>query len=296
MERLSLPEIQHRMFSVITNPLTRNQRMAGSLPTGENVDEISDSIIKASENLAGFERLEIYNRQYWFRLLDCLYDDFPGLRAIVGESRFYDLTTAYLNRYPSESRSLRDLGSRLEKFLREEPAWLGRNKLAALDMARLEWAQAVAFDGASLPTLTPERLHGSHFDSLTVTLQPYLTLLKLNYPFDDFIINLRRIERSRSEASHRARPRTSRSRTVIPKRQSIYLAVHRYDNSVFYKRLDRPAFTLLRLLQLKHPLSHACQLVLPLFGRREARAAVRIRRWFQTWTRLGWFAAPQVND
>ena len=27
--------------------------------------------------------LEIYNRQYWFRVLDCLYDDYPGLRAIL---------------------------------------------------------------------------------------------------------------------------------------------------------------------------------------------------------------------
>jgi hypothetical protein len=31
------------------------------------------------------------------------------------------LVTAYLARYPSNSYTLRDLGNRLERFLREEP-------------------------------------------------------------------------------------------------------------------------------------------------------------------------------
>ena len=80
--------------------------------------------IKPNDRLSSFERLEIYNRVYWFRVLDCLYDDYPGLRAIVGERKFMKLTTAYLAKYPSASFTLRNLGQRLEKFLREEPHWI----------------------------------------------------------------------------------------------------------------------------------------------------------------------------
>ena len=60
-------------------------------------------VTKPNDRLSSFERLEIYNRVYWFRVLDCLYDDYPGLRAIVGERRFLKLATAYLAKYPSAS-------------------------------------------------------------------------------------------------------------------------------------------------------------------------------------------------
>ena len=42
--------------------------------------------IKPNDRLSSFERLEIYNRQYWFRLLDCLYEDYPGLLSVLGKS------------------------------------------------------------------------------------------------------------------------------------------------------------------------------------------------------------------
>ncbi len=59
------------------------------------------------------------------------------------------LATAYLTQYPSDSYTLRDLGSRLEQFLREEPHWSAPREELALDMIRFEWAQVVAFDGAA---------------------------------------------------------------------------------------------------------------------------------------------------
>jgi len=42
--------------------------------------------IKPNDRLTSFERLEIYNRQYWFRVLGGLAEDFPGLRAVLGST------------------------------------------------------------------------------------------------------------------------------------------------------------------------------------------------------------------
>ena len=95
------------------------------------------SFIKPNDRLTSFDRLEIYNRVYWFRVLDCLYDDYPGLRAVLGERKFMKLITAYLAKYPSASFTLRNLGSRLEKFLREEPRWVAPRAELALDMVAL---------------------------------------------------------------------------------------------------------------------------------------------------------------
>ena len=46
------------------------------------------------------------------------------------------LATAYLAKYPSASFTLRNLGQRLERFLREEPEWTAPKRELALDMVR----------------------------------------------------------------------------------------------------------------------------------------------------------------
>ena len=90
--------------------------------------------IKPNDRLSSFERLEIYNRQYWFRTLDCLYDDYPGLRAIVGGAEVHEARDCLSSEYPSDSYTLRDLGNRLEQFLREEPQWSAPRQELAIDM------------------------------------------------------------------------------------------------------------------------------------------------------------------
>ena len=67
--------------------------------------------------LTSFERLEIYNRQYWFRVIAAVSEDFPALAAVLGREKFDRLVLAYLKENPSTSFSLRNLGARL-------PAWL----------------------------------------------------------------------------------------------------------------------------------------------------------------------------
>jgi len=77
--------------------------------------------IKPNDRLTSFERLEIYNRQYWFRVLGSMAEDFPGLRAVLGQRRFENMCRAYLAECPSRSFTLRNLGSRLEVWLRRNP-------------------------------------------------------------------------------------------------------------------------------------------------------------------------------
>src|SRR5262245_2905868 len=144
--------------------------------------------------MGAFERLEIYNRQYWFRVLDCLWGDYPGLRAIVGERKFVKLIAAYLARCPSDSYTLRDLGNRLERFLREEPQWAAPREELAIDMARFEWAQVLAFDAPSKAPISPDDILDTPLSKLRLALQRYLSLLDLDYAVDDFLIAVKKRE------------------------------------------------------------------------------------------------------
>src|SRR5262252_3006843 len=169
-----LRELQRVMASTLFRPLTPQWGMQKRWTDGAGMADVAAEFIKPNDRLSSFERLEIYNRQYWFRVLDCLWDDYPGLRAIVGERKFMKLITAYLARYPSNSYTLRDLGNRLERFLREEPQWAAPREELAIDMARFEWAQVVTFDGPSKAPINPDDILDTPPSKLRLALQPYL--------------------------------------------------------------------------------------------------------------------------
>ena len=58
-----------------------NERMRSVAPDGRPMRTVAGEFIKPNDRLTSFERLEIYNRQYWFRLLSSFAEDFPGFRA-----------------------------------------------------------------------------------------------------------------------------------------------------------------------------------------------------------------------
>ena len=262
---------------------------------GRRMHQVAAEFIKPNDRLTSFERLEIYNRQYWFRVLDCLHDDYPGVRAIVGERKFTKLATAYLTKYPSDSYTLRDLGYRLEQFLRDEPKWSAPRQELAINMARFEWAQVVAFDGPSKPAITSDDILGVSPTKLRLGLQPYLSLLDLDFAVDDFLIAVTKRDSDvlRSEASNAmdSAPKIARRRKPIrmPKREKIWLTVHRHDNSLYYKRLEPEAFQILSAIARGSTVEDACEESIARSDRKGIDWAAEIKEWFNTWAALGWF-------
>ena len=282
------------MAGVLFRPLTREWGMQKRWTDGSRMEELAAAFIKPNDRLSSFERLEIYNRQYWFRVLDCLWDDYPGLRAILGARKFMTLVTAYLARYPSDSYTLRDLGNRLEQFLREEPHWSTPREELALDMVRFEWAQVVAFDGPSKAPLGPDDILDIPPSQLRLGLQPYLSLLELNYPVDEFLFAVKKRESDvlRGEASNAfdSAPKAAKRRKRIrwPKPEKIYLGVHRLDNLLYYKRLEREAFAILAAISRGITVEDACSEVVTASERTKIDWPAQIKKWFENWAALGW--------
>lgn len=283
------------MASAIFRPLTGDDRMQPRWPDGRRTSAVADEFIKPNDRLSSFERLEIYNRVYWFRILDCIYDDYPGLRAILGDKKFMRLVTAYLARYPSSSFTLRNLGQHLEKFLGQKPELTAPHRELALDMARFEWAQVVAFDGEAKPGIQTDDLLDASPAKLRLALQPYLSLLRLNYAVDKFLVAVKKREADalRDEASNtfEAMPRaTTRKRSLpLPKRERIYLVVHRHQNTLYFKRVEPEGFAILEQLARGRTVEKACAIGLRGTSRSNADWSHQIQEWFHDWSALGWF-------
>ena len=188
---MNLLNIQRRVARAMMTPLTPSERMRAKAPDGCSLRKVATDIIKPNDRPTSFERLEIYNRQYWFRVLSAFAEDFPGLRAVLGERRFDGVAKAYLIDCPSRSFTLRNLGSELEPWLRKNSKWAGSRQKLALDMVHLEWAAIDASDGQADPALKPEDLAGADPARLHLRLQPYIHLLDLHYPVDDLLLEVR---------------------------------------------------------------------------------------------------------
>jgi len=261
--------------------------MMGALvrPLG-SATEAGAGFIKPNSRLTALERLEIYHRMYWFRLIDSVTDDSPGLAFLLGEAKFDRLVRAYLGKYPSRSFTLRNLCSRLPQFIREEPRWTSPRTALAWDVARFEWAQTVAYDGEERPLLSPAEIAGVPPARLRLALQPCLSLLALDFPVDDFVMAVKKRNTLRDEASN-AREAGGRAgrrakRVAPPRRGRVYLAVYRLGGRLHYLRLELGGFRILEAIRAGRSLARA----IAAGGR--LRPA-QVEEWFATWMKFGWF-------
>lgn len=166
----------------------------------ENVHDI-DLPVTGSETLSPADRLNIYANMYFFRILDCLKDDFPSLVRILGDDGFHNLITDYLQAHPPTHYSLRYAGEHMAAFLgchpegearrisneirsaaRNDNAWAHNHVLA--DLARLEWALITAFDAADATSLSAADLHAippEQWGELKLALHPSCQLLTFEW-------------------------------------------------------------------------------------------------------------------
>jgi hypothetical protein len=293
---MRLLELQRTMARAVMQPLTFTERMQRTAPDGQSMRAYAARFIKPNDRLTSFERLEIYNRQYWFRLLSSMVEDFPGLRAVLGSARFEAMSKAYITDCPSRSFTLRNLGSRLEFWLHQHPNWAGKKQALALDIVKLEWAEIEAFDGKAEPPLRAEDLQTGAGPNLRLRLQPYIQLLSLRYPVDDLLLDVKKTEEDTDFASNAFHERRKRKRVQAVaklKPAAIALAVHRIDNSVYFRRLEHEEFELLDALKQGKTLQKAAEQAFRNTSISADELPGLVQQWFHNWAALGWFCLPE---
>jgi Putative DNA-binding domain len=290
---MNLLELQRRMSQDVMRPLTHNFAMQATTEQGLPSAEIAASYIKPTSLLTSFERLEICNRQYWFRVIAAVSEDFPALHVVLGQEKFDSLVLAYLRENPSTSFSLRNLGARLPAWLASYPELAGSQHALAVDVARLEWAYIEAFDGASVVPLGWDDFAGLGSDS-TLRLQPHLQILDLQYPVDEVVLAVRRLTLEIDIVSNAISARRQASDVVLPEvsRSSVYLAVHRFEDSVYYRRIDREEFLLLADLRDGDSIAIAIERAFEGSKLALELQAAKVQDYFAHAAELGWFCSP----
>ena len=112
-------------------------------------------VFLGSESLSPSARLAIYNRGYYYRLLDALASVFRQTKRLMGDAAFERQGLAYLAEHASEHAAVERVGRIFPEFLRAR-VLDSQNFLA--DVAALEWLRLCALvapnpTGRALPSL-----------------------------------------------------------------------------------------------------------------------------------------------
>jgi hypothetical protein len=254
------------------------RRLIGITP--EEVEQV----VTRSQALTGLERLEIYHRAYFARLLECLREEFPTFRHAVGEEAFDQFALDYLQKYPSRSYTLNYLAVNFPRYLSESRAELDEGEAEVgwadflIDLATLELTYGEVFDGPGVEgerllgvervrTIPPDRWPGARLVPV-----PCLRLLTLRYPVHSYATSFRKKKKARFP-----RPRPTR------------LAVTRRDYVVRRYELSWPQFVLLEALLAGRTVGEAVQATMAAAGPKPGSLAADLPLWFRNWTAEGFF-------
>ncbi len=286
----SLYQLQSLMAAAVMRPLD-DESMQKTWLDGSHTSEYASKFIKPNQRLNSFERLEIYNKQYWYRLLESLQDDFPGLNSLLGHKRFEKLSVAYLARYPSRSYTLNYLGNKLASFIEQEPNLTAPDSELAFDMASFECAEIKALDAQAKPTLKAASLCQNVPAEIVLQTQPYLSLLELRYAVDSFLLKLNKAHHKTTESNAITNRTVRFSKSSSVRKHRTFVAVHRLNNTVYIKRLDKDQYCLLKSLMENKTLAEACNLLISKKRniQNQEKLALKIKKCFTTWMELGWF-------
>jgi hypothetical protein len=99
-------------------------------------------------------------------------------------------------------------------------------------------------------------------------------------------------------ASNAIQERRKRSKVrAVAKLKSarIFLAVHRMDFSVYFRRIEPEEFALLGAVRSGKTIERAIEVAFRKSAVPTADRAAFVQRSFQTWATLGWFCRPDEN-
>jgi hypothetical protein len=175
---LPLGALQALLYDLLTAPAGVDLGLAARGLSGDALE----AIIVGDARLSAAARLDLYANMYFFRILDVLRDEFPRVRATVGEAPFHDLITDYLLAAPPAHPSLREVGGRLPAYLEAHALGVERPWLAAL--AALERTHRELFDGPDAIPLTMGAMRSlppEGFAPLPVRLVPCHRILEQGF-------------------------------------------------------------------------------------------------------------------
>lgn len=282
----TLAQVQHWMQTVLTDSAGLGAAMRG--PAAQAVLPLPpagiEQLIAPSSRMGGGQRLAVYQRGYFARLLECMAGQFRVLKQALGEELFDDFAREYLAVYPSQTYTLGELGARFPQFLEETrpdqdapPAEREAWPDFIIDLARLERAAFELFDAPGSENQPPP--DWPTVPDAALRLAPCFDLLSFRYPVNGYY-----------QAVYRGET------PPLPPAQPSFLAIARVNFQLGMFELPPLQFQFLQQLQHGRTVQEALAILATQLEMGQQPAEVLWQIWRAKWVAWGFFTAGPKRE
>ena len=238
---VNLREVQTLLYRLITTP-------EGATRLGNERDpapEEGEGLVRGDQRLSAIERVNIYANAYFYRLLDCLCEEFPATFAVLGSDNFAALVRDYLLACPPTEPSIFYAGRHLSGFLRDHP--LTQRWTFIIELVRLERTIVDVFHAADASTLSDEAMRAipsRQWPELRLITHPAVEIVHNEWRVTD-VLSAVESGRQWSEPAH----------------QKATVIVWRQDTQVYYRDLEDVEARALALLSKGASFAAICEVI-----------------------------------
>jgi len=279
-----LKKSQKWFASIITRPIDEDSRMNPISPSGVAMEEEAWDFIKPSPTLRPAQRIQIYNQQYWWRLLNTLHDTFPLLTRLFGYHDFnQSLGIPYLDQNPPDSWSLNTLGHRLPEWIHTN--YQASDKQLVFDAAHVDWSYNRSFLTKGLKPLKLEEIpvpgDMSSLLPIKLYLQPSIEFFHTGY--DIFAFRKEFLKQDPEYwIDHDFPP--------LPKEEKYFILYRTQSNIVTWVETTAGEFHLLEHFKKGISIEDLCQWLEKQEGPLFEEASSKMHTWFQEWVVRQWLS------
>jgi hypothetical protein len=267
-----LKNIQTWFGAIIARGIGIRSRINPQTPSGNSIVDEAARYITPSATLQPWERIQIYNQQYWWRLLDILHENLPFVTRLFGYQDFNELLAIpYLEQYPPDDWSLNTLADRFPQWLAEN--YHENDKQLVHDALLIDIAFNRGFFAEEHPSLKKEDL-STQLLKTPIYLQPAITLFNLPYNLFSFREEILKETDGDHYLSH---PLPKLDRTPCS-----FIIYRDHFLNMRWETLEPQAYLLLSQFEKGATFEEAC-------GQLDADTAEKdLKHWFNTWISTEW--------
>lgn len=179
----ALKELQYWFAGIISRPIDMDNKINPLTPSGKSIEEEAANYILPSPTLTPGQRMEIYNQQFYWRLLDILHETFPLLVRLFGYRDFNEkLGFPYISTHLPDHWSLNQLGKKLPRWIEQHYHYV--DKELVYTAALMDYDYSDCFVAPQYSAITADQLE--KVLEYPLFLQPNVKVYLFDYPFFDF--------------------------------------------------------------------------------------------------------------
>ena len=271
--------LQQWFGAIIEQPLRDDQTIQPRTPQRTHIRPETARFVRPSHSLAPFQRMQIYNQQYWWRLLKNLRENFPLAFALLGKKQFDRLLAyPYFASHPPDHWALIRLGPFLSEWSKEY--YRGPHEQLIRDSVLVDYHLNICFIAAHNEPVAWSEAGLQELATQALYLQPHFRLFSFAYD----LMRFRGVILEGKEEHWLTHPLPE----LDDSRQFYYVFFRNADGIMIWRDISAGMYFLLGLFEKGSSIDELCEELETQPETIQEEVVAHLQGWMQEWVGNEW--------